>query len=529
MTTSVARKERLVTLVLRPSSPPVACGIALAAALVLVEIVVVLMLKRIAPENAFGAVFLFGVLVVSAGWGFRLSIATSIASAAAYAYIHVIESSESLVPAVVVFLALALLTNTLVGQSRLRAVESARQNRRATALARQQASLRRVATLVASRAEPDEVYAAVTAELAGGLGIEHVSVVHFDPVHFEPVHFDPVHLDPVQARSGLDSSTPGTYVVLAGRDTTEGHRLTPGERLTLGGHNVCTAVAATGRPATIDFTTATGDIVDRLQGRGIALGLGVPISVDGRIWGAIVVGSTESSVEPDLQDRLTDFADLLATAVYNSETREELTRSRARVVAAADQARRSIERDLHDGAQQRIVSLGMELRTAQAVVPEDLRELRQSLDRSVDTLAQIHTDLRELSRGIHPAILSRGGLAPALKTLARRSPVPVELTTDIPVRLDDSIEVAAYYVVAESLTNTAKYADASHIRVTAVVTDGDLTLTVSDDGRGGADPALGSGLIGLQDRVAAAGGTLALNSPAGEGTSVTVTIAASTG
>ncbi|MFC8178320.1 MULTISPECIES: sensor histidine kinase [Nocardiaceae] len=524
MTTSVARKERLVTLVLRPSSPPVACGIVLAAALVLIEIVVVLMLKRIAPENAFGAVFLFGVLVVSAGWGFRLSIATSIASAAAYAYIHVIESSESLVPAVVVFLALALLTNMLVGQSRLRAVESARQNRRATALARQQASLRRVATLVASRAEPDEVYAAVTDELAGGLGIEHVSVVHFDPVHFDPVHFDPV-----QARSGLDSSTPGTYVVLAGRDTTEGHRLTPGERLTLGGHNVCTAVAATGRPATIDFATATGDIVDRLDGRGIAVGLGVPINVDGRIWGAIVVGSTESSVEPDLQDRLTDFADLLATAVYNSETREELTRSRARVVAAADQARRSIERDLHDGAQQRIVSLGMELRTAQAVVPEDLRELRQSLDRSVDTLAQIHTDLRELSRGIHPAILSRGGLAPALKTLARRSPVPVELTTDIPVRLDDSIEVAAYYVVAESLTNTAKYADASHIRVTAVVTDGDLTLTVSDDGRGGADPALGSGLIGLQDRVAAAGGTLALNSPAGEGTSVTVTIATSTG
>ncbi|OZC86223.1 histidine kinase [Rhodococcus sp. 06-418-1B] len=524
MTTSVTRKERLVTLVLRPSSPPVACGIALAAALVLVEIVVVLMLKRIAPENAFGAVFLFGVLVVSAGWGFRLSIATSIASAAAYAYIHVIESSESLVPAVVVFLALALLTNTLVGQSRLRAVESARQNRRATALARQQASLRRVATLVASRAEPDEVYAAVTAELAGGLGIEHVSVVHFDPVHFEPVH-----LDPVQARSGLDSSTPGTYVVLAGRDTTEGHRLTPGERLTLGGHNVCTAVAATGRPATIDFTTATGDIVDRLQGRGIALGLGVPISVDGRIWGAIVVGSTESSVEPDLQDRLTDFADLLATAVYNSETREELTRSRARVVAAADQARRSIERDLHDGAQQRIVSLGMELRTAQAVVPEDLRELRQSLDRSVDTLAQIHSDLRELSRGIHPAILSRGGLAPALKTLARRSPVPVSLTTDIPVRLDDSIEVAAYYVVAESLTNTAKYAGASHVQVTAVVTDGDLTLTVADDGRGGADPTLGSGLIGLHDRVAAAGGTLALHSPPGAGTSLTVTIAAPTG
>ncbi|OZC58687.1 histidine kinase [Rhodococcus sp. 06-621-2] len=529
MTTSVARKERLVTLVLRPSSPPVACGIALAAALVLVEIVVVLMLKRIAPENAFGAVFLFGVLVVSAGWGFRLSIATSIASAAAYAYIHVIESSESLVPAVVVFLALALLTNTLVGQSRVRAVESARQNRRATALARQQASLRRVATLVASRAEPDEVYAAVTAELAGGLGIEHVSVVHFDPVHFEPVHFDPVHFDPVQARSGLDSSTPGTYVVLAGRDTTEGHRLTPGERLTLGGHNVCTAVAATGRPATIDFPTATGDIVDRLQGRGIALGLGVPISVDGRIWGAIVVGSTESSVEPDLQDRLTDFADLLATAVYNSETREELTRSRARVVAAADQARRSIERDLHDGAQQRIVSLGMELRTAQAAVPEDLRELRQSLDRSVDTLAQIHSDLRELSRGIHPAILSRGGLAPALKTLARRSPVPVSLTTDIPVRLDDSIEVAAYYVVAESLTNTAKYAGASHVQVTAVVTDGDLTLTVADDGRGGADPTLGSGLIGLHDRVAAAGGTLALHSPPGAGTSLTVTIAAPTG
>ncbi|MCT6735611.1 MULTISPECIES: sensor histidine kinase [Rhodococcus erythropolis group] len=607
MTSSVPLRGRLVTSVLRPSAPPLSWGIALATGLIVVEILLVLMLKRIAPENAFGAVFLFGVLVVSAGWGFRLSIATAVASTAAYAYIHVVESRESLVPAVVVFLVLALLTNVLVGQSRLRAMESDQRRREADllaalartmlrtsnvvemlddasvrlsavldlpapyaklgpadapvgrgqrrivlrdgacvagsllvpaeltqadarrvqrivpsleallaavrdrgvlleqtlALARQQASLRRVATLVASRAEPDDVHHAVAAELADGLDIEHVSVVRYDDDDY--------------------------FTILAARDdTTTGERLIPGERFPVGGYNVCTIVETSGAPIAIDFTTATGAIAGRLRGRGLRTGIGVPINVDGRTWGAVIIGGTGRVLASDVEDRLTDFADLLATAVYNGETRRELTRSRARVVAAADKARRTIERDLHDGAQQRIVTLGMELRGAQAAVPDGFDELRISLARTVETLAQVNTDLRELSRGIHPAILSRGGLAPALKTLARRSPIPVALTAEIVTRLTDSVEVAAYYVVAEALTNTAKYADASVVTIAAVSQEGRLDLTISDDGKGGADAESGSGLIGLQDRVAAVGGTLTISSPVGGGTTITVRIDPST-
>jgi signal transduction histidine kinase len=560
---------------------------------------IVYLLERIASDSAFGAVFIFGVLVVSAGWGFGVAIATSVASATAYAYVHVSENSESLVPAVVVFLILALLTNVLVGQSRLRAVESDQRRREAdllaafartmlreanspemldaastrlsevlelpapyavigsadapvgpgqqrillrdggqasgsllvpadldsadarrvrrivpaleallaaardremlyqqtAALARQQAALRRIATLVASRVEPDDVYPAVARELASGLGAEHVSLVRFDAEGF-------------------------CVVLAAWDDETHAHRLAPGERLELGGHNICTAIVTTGESAVVDYTQATGPIAERMGRRGLVSGLGVPITVDSRTWGAVVVGAADREPDPEIQARMSDFADLVATAVYNSETRAQLTQSRARVVAAADQARRTIERDLHDGAQQRIVSLGMELRAAQAAVPADMDELRHRLDRSVDTLSHVHTDLQELSRGIHPAILSRGGLGPALRTLARRSTVPVSLSIAIPRRLPDPVEVAAYYVVAEALTNTAKYAHATEIDIAAVAGDDFLDLEVCDDGGGGANPADGSGLIGLQDRIEAVGGNLTISSPPGIGTTL---------
>nr|WP_084727651.1 GAF domain-containing protein [Rhodococcus yunnanensis] len=507
----MSRRERLITLVSRPSTPPARWGIALAAGLILVEVLIVLLLKRISPENAFGALFLFGVLVMSAGWGFRLSIATSVASTAAYAYVHAQEGSESLVPAVIVFLAVALLTNVLVGQSRLRAealIAAARDRERlheqTAALARQQTALRRVATLVALRTDPEDIYRAVTRELADELDVEHVSLVRYDNDEF--------------------------YTVVAARDDgADGLRLVPGEQHPLGGHNICTTVLATGAPYALEFSETTGAIAERLHGRGLLSGVGVPITVDGHTWGTVIVGSTDRSPKLEVCERLSDFADLVATAVYNSETRLELTRSRARVVAAADQARRAIERDLHDGAQQRIVSLGMDLRATQLLVPEEFDVLRSQLDRSVETLSQVHTDLQELSRGIHPAILSRGGLGPALKTLARRSSVPVSLTVDIPVRLPETVEVAAYYVVAEAMTNTAKYADASGIDITAVAEDGRLDLIVSDDGLGGADLTKGSGLIGLQDRIAAVGGTLTISSEPGTGTTLVVHIVARPG
>jgi signal transduction histidine kinase len=187
-------------------------------------------------------------------------------------------------------------------------------------------------------------------------------------------------------------------------------------------------------------------------------------------------------------------------------------------VAAGDQARRRIERDLHDGTQQRLVSLVLDLRTAEAAVPPERPELRAQLARVGDGLTGALEELRELSRGIHPAILSEGGLRPALKALARRSPVPVELEVDVEARLPEPVEVAAYYVVSEALANAAKHAHASVAEVEARAGDGLLHLSVRDDGVGGAVPGGGSGLVGLADRVEALGGTIKLHSPAGHGT-----------
>jgi signal transduction histidine kinase len=202
-------------------------------------------------------------------------------------------------------------------------------------------------------------------------------------------------------------------------------------------------------------------------------------------------------------------------------SRGALAASRARIVAAADETRRQIERDLHDGAQQRLVSLGLELRVAQAAVtPGD--ELDGQLSRVAEGLARAVDDLREMARGIHPAILAEGGLGPALKALARRSSIPVKLDVRAEGRLPQRVEVAAYYVVAEALTNAAKHASASVVHVGAETADGALRLTVRDDGVGGADPVRGTGLIGLNDRVESLGGTIAVASPVGGGTSVAV-------
>ncbi|WP_405721709.1 nitrate- and nitrite sensing domain-containing protein [Streptomyces sp. NBC_01537] len=205
----------------------------------------------------------------------------------------------------------------------------------------------------------------------------------------------------------------------------------------------------------------------------------------------------------------------------------ELARSRARVVAAADEARRRIERDLHDGVQQRLVSLGLELRVAETMVTEDQTELRDRLSDTLKGLTGALDDLLEISRGIHPAILSRGGLGPALRTLARRSAVPAEVDLRMPsVRLPDSVEVAAYYVVSEALTNAAKHAHASLVRVRLEPgdRDGTVELEIRDDGIGGARTGRGSGLIGLTDRVEALGGRIRVESPPGSGTALFVTL-----
>jgi signal transduction histidine kinase len=222
----------------------------------------------------------------------------------------------------------------------------------------------------------------------------------------------------------------------------------------------------------------------------------------------------------DALDTVLMFRDLRESERKLERSRAELTASRARIVTAADQTRRRFERDLHDGVQQRLVSLLLAQRTAASMVPPDLSELHARLSEMADGLAGALKELQEISRGIHPAILTDGGLTRALKTLARRSAIPVELDVRIKTRLPEPVEVAAYYVVSESLTNAVKHAQASAVRIAAGVEDYVLELSIRDDGSGGADPARGSGLIGLTDRVDALGGTIDVASPAGQGTTL---------
>ena len=259
--------------------------------------------------------------------------------------------------------------------------------------------------------------------------------------------------------------------------------------------------------------------------RGVRSGVGVPISAGGRLWGLMIVSSTQEEPLPaDTEARLAGFTELAATAIANAEAQAELTASRARIVATADATRRRIERNLHDGAQQRLVSLALDLRAAEAVAPAGAGELVQQLDGVAAGMDGVLEDLREIGRGLHPAILAVGGLRPALKTLARRSAIPVELEIQVEGRLPEPVEIAAYYTVAEALTNAAKHAHATAATIEVARGDGVLHVRVRDDGRGGADFSHGSGLVGLRDRAEALGGHLRLHSPPGEGTTLEITL-----
>ena len=237
-------------------------------------------------------------------------------------------------------------------------------------------------------------------------------------------------------------------------------------------------------------------------------------------WGTATV-STKEPLPPDADERLEKFTELLATAIANADSRAELAASRRRIVAASDEARRRIERDLHDGTQQRLVSLGLAVRAAEADVPPESSDRRAELSRIATGLGDAVADLQEISRGIHPAILSQGGLGPALRTLARRSAIPVELDVTTDARFPELIEVAAYYVASEALANAAKHAQASRVEVSLATRNGRLLLSIRDDGVGGADPARGSGLVGLTDRVEALGGSIQVRSRPGAGTHIT--------
>jgi signal transduction histidine kinase len=363
-------------------------------------------------------------------------------------------------------------------------------------LAKEQTSLRRVATLVAEGAAPASLLAVVAEEVARVVNVWFVSIARYE--------------------------ADGTATELASFSQ-QGESFPVGTRWLLDGTNVLADVRESGRPARIDdHSSLEGAIADSVRRLGIRSTVGSPIIVAGRLWGAMVVSSTEELLPETTEARLADFTELVATAIANAESRAELAASRARIVATADSTRRRLERDLHDGAQQQLVSLALELRAAQEAVPVELHEHRAELAHAVEGLTSLLDELREIARGIHPAILAEGGLGPALKTLARRSPVQVELEMRAELRPPEGVEVAAYYVVSEALTNAAKYARASTVHVAVEARDRLLVVSVSDDGEGGADPARGSGLLGLKDRAEAMGGKMSVESPPGGGTSLYV-------
>jgi signal transduction histidine kinase len=365
-------------------------------------------------------------------------------------------------------------------------------------LLEKQSALRRTATLVAQAASPSKVFEAVTREVGLLFGADLARMERYE--------------------------TDGTVTGVAGWSNEAGHQLAVGRRFVVEGMSIAVLVLQTGRPARIDsFADAWGPIAQEARDLGIRSSVGCPIIVDGRVWGVIAASRKRAAGFPaGTESRIADFTELVATAIANAESRTELAASRVRIVAAADEARKRIERDLHDGIQQRLVSLGLELRTAELGVPDELDDVRTQLSQIGRGLENLLDELREISRGIHPAILSEGGLNPALKALARRSPVPVKLDLRAADRLPERLEVAAYYVASEALANVAKHARASVVIIDVWVNDGVLQLAIGDDGLGGADPGRGSGLIGLTDRVEAMGGTIILESPAGRGTSVLV-------
>jgi signal transduction histidine kinase len=440
-------------------------GVLVAVAAISAETLLVFALRSLAPMDTFGVVYLLGALVVAIGWGSILAAVTSAVSAFAFAYFRTWPQDSFDVTDLRNWVVIGVFLVVVLMANALAGV-----------------ARDRAAEAEARRCEADR-----TAERQAALRRVATAVAEGAPPDevFSTVTAELAHGLRVQQAALFRYEPDGAEVLIAAHDE-------------CGEHGATTALR---------------------QGRT------APIVVNGKKWGVAVVNSCHAHPFPsDTEARLADFAKLVAMAIANAQARSDLTASRTRIVTAADDARRRLERDLHDGAQQRLVSLALKARMSELSLPPGQNAIRAQLNEIVQGLGDVCEELRAISRGIHPAILSKGGLGPALRSLAGRSVVPVELDVDVPGRLPDRVEVAAYYVVAEALTNTARHAHATEVKVNVKAADGHLDLIIQDDGAGGADPAKGSGLIGLVDRVEAVGGHLWVNSPAGVGTSVEATI-----
>jgi signal transduction histidine kinase len=364
-------------------------------------------------------------------------------------------------------------------------------------LAEEQAALRRVATLVAAGAEPREIFARATEEIARLFRADSAGMVRYD--------------------------TDARTAEMVGRWESAPHRVFDvGTVVSLDEDTTIARVFRSEGPVRLEWAHVEGELAEGMRAAGFTVTVAAPIEVEGRLWGATSVGWSrqEVSLPEGTEHRLGAFAELVALGLSSADAHERLLRSRARIVEAADAARLQIARNLHDGAQQRLVALGLKLRMALKALEEDPERAAELLEQATGDLDATNAELRELARGIHPVAVTEQGLGAALDRLARRSELPVELVGVPEDELPPATEVAAYYVVSESLTNVAKYAQASRVTVRASCEDGSLLVEVADDGRGGADPTQGTGLRGLVDRVEALRGSLQVESPSGGGTVV---------
>jgi signal transduction histidine kinase len=359
-------------------------------------------------------------------------------------------------------------------------------------LAAEQAAFRRIATLVAEGAAPSAVFDAVIAEVAQLLGASQVALARYE--------------------SSEEIS------ILALRGPKPSLPLRVGMRVPLEGDSVSSRVRRTGRSARLDpRKEGSGPITEFARRSGVAISFGAPVVVDGQLWGGIMASwRGQSQPPPDVEARLTEFAELLDITIGNADSRDQLTASRARVLTAGDEARRRVVRDLHDGAQQRLVHTIVTLKLAERSLDEDRERAVALIEEGLHHAERANAELRDLAAGILPTVLTRGGLRAAIDSLASRLDVVVdrEVTER---RLPADIEASAYFVVAEALTNVVKHARARRAEVRVAVEGGRLLTSVHDDGVGGADPQ-GRGLLGIGDRVAALGGNLRIESPPGEGT-----------
>ena len=360
-------------------------------------------------------------------------------------------------------------------------------------LADEQAALRRVATLVARDPAPAELFTVIAEECAQLFGTEDIGMVRYEG--------------------------DGHQVVMASSGTFKAVFPT-GSRQPLGGDNAASLVFQTGRPARIDdYARASGPIADAIRPIGLRCAVATPIMVEGRLWGAMITGTSgEEPLPLETESRLGQFTELMATAIANADSRAQLTASRGRLLTAADEARRRVVRDLHDGAQQSLVHTIVTLELARRALRTGEEDAGALVDEALDHAGRGNEELRELAHGIHPSALTNGGLRGGVRTVVERLDLPVDVDV-LADRLPPEIEASAYFIVAEALTNVVKHSRAAHAEVTASMRDGMLDVQVRDDGIGGADPD-GHGLVGMKDRVAALGGRFEIASPAGGGTCV---------